>query len=62
MSQTNNSQTTVSPQKQKTKIISMPNAEDFSLSDREKQLLKDLIDWEKQSSKTHWILGQPVGR
>ena len=30
-------------------------------SDRERQLLLDLFEWEERSRKTHWVLGEPLG-
>ncbi len=43
------------------KIISQPSEEDLLPTEREKRLLEDLFDWQERSSKTHWILGQPLG-
>ena len=34
----------------------------FKPTEREKQLLQDLFDWQERSRKAHWILGQPVGQ
>ena len=39
-----------------------PKPEDFKLTAQEKQALDDLLAWKKRSAKTHWILGQPVGK
>lgn len=44
-----------------TKIVSQPSKEDLVPTEREKRLLQDLFDWQERSSKTHWILGQPLG-
>ena len=35
--------------------------EDIRPTEREKQLLQDLFDWQERSRKTHWVLGQPLG-
>ena len=34
---------------------------DLRPTEREKQLLQDLFDWQERSRKTHWVLGQPLG-
>ena len=44
-----------------TKIVNQPSEEDLVPTEREKRLLQDLFDWQERSSKTHWILGQPLG-
>lgn len=33
---------------------------DFQLSDKEKDLMRSLFSWSKQSEETNWVLGQPV--
>ena len=43
-------------------FLRVPKPEDIELTPQEKQALKNFLDWEKRSAKTHWILGQPVGR
>jgi hypothetical protein len=44
-----------------TRIVSQPSEEDLIPTEREKRLLQELFDWQERSSKTHWILGQPLG-
>jgi len=44
-----------------TKIVSQPSEKDLIPTEREKRLLQDIFDWQERSSKTHWILGQPLG-
>ena len=39
-----------------------PKPEDFKLTEEEKRALEALLAWEKRSAKTHWILGQPMGK
>lgn len=41
--------------------VSRQSKEKFQIGDREKILLKDLFDWSERSSKTHWVLGRPLG-
>lgn len=43
------------------RILCNLSDEDLRPTEREKQLLQDLFDWQERSRKTHWILGQPVG-
>ena len=50
-----------SPHKTSTKIVSQPSEEDLIPTEREKRLLQELFEWQERSSKTHWILGQPLG-
>ncbi len=42
-------------------ITSQPSEKDLLPTEREKRLLQDLFDWQDRSSKTHWVLGQPLG-
>ena len=44
-----------------TKIVSQPSKQDLVPTKKEQRLLQDLFDWQERSSKTHWILGQPLG-
>ena len=43
------------------RILCSLSDEDLRPTEREKQLLQDLFDWQERSRKTPWILGQPVG-
>jgi len=43
-----------------TKIVSQPSEENLIPTEREKRLLQELFEWQERSSKTHWILGQPL--
>ena len=52
----------VTQQVPQTVFLRVPKPEDLELTPEEKQALKNFLDWEKRSAKTHWILGQPVGR
>lgn len=36
--------------------------EDFELSEKERRAVKSVVDWEKRSAETPWVLGQPVQR
>lgn len=42
-------------------ILCNLSEEDLRPTEREKQLLQDLFDWQERSRKTPWILGQPLG-
>lgn len=42
------------------KITETLEEKDFQLSDKEKELIRSLFSWSKQSEETNWVLGQPV--
>ena len=41
-------------------FIKLPTEEEFKLPEREKRLLEHLFDWQEQSAKTKWVLGEPL--
>ncbi len=43
-------------------ILAEPSAEDLNPTESDRSFLEELFDWEKRSSKTRWVLGQPVGK
>lgn len=44
------------------KIIAQPTEEDLRPTEQEKRQMQELWDWEEQSKKTDWVLGEPVPR
>ena len=53
----------VAPSQEKVtgEVLCRLSEEDIRPTEREKQLLQDLFDWQERSRKTPWVLGQPLG-
>lgn len=41
------------------RIVKQPSQKDLELTEHQKQVVQDLLDWEERSKKKHFILGLP---
>ena len=49
-------------QQQQKRLLDALKADKIILNDKERQAVKDVVEWEKESAKTRWVLGQPIQR